>query len=118
MSRNRVRQFVVDVIGERLRHNPDKARRIGGVFELEIEGEEGGTWVLDLDHATVLPTSDTPVETRLRMSASVFLDVVAGRMNEMHAFTSGRVLVEGDAGVAVRLREVLDPAGWQSVTAP
>jgi len=33
-------------------------------------------------------------------------------MNEMHAFTSGRVLVEGDVGVAVRLREVLNPAGW------
>jgi len=104
--------FFEDVIGPRIAGNPARARKIGGIFEFVLDGDDGGTWVLDLNMAQMKPASNGDSNVVIRMSSADFLDIVEGRQNEMSAFMRGKVKIEGNIAMALKLREILQPAGW------
>jgi putative sterol carrier protein len=74
----------------------------GGVFDgsakFSIAGE--GALILDLEGVRI---SDEPADVTLSATAEVFEDILAGTQNPTSAFMSGKLLVEGDMGLAMRL---------------
>jgi putative sterol carrier protein len=78
----------------------------GGVFDgsakFSIAGE--GALILDLEGVRI---SDEPADVTLSATAEVFEDILAGTQNPTSAFMSGKLLVEGDMGLAMRLAGVL-----------
>jgi sterol carrier protein 2 len=105
-------QFFTVTLAERMAGNPDRAKKIGGVFEFVLDGDNGGTWTLDLNAPTVVAGKAEKMNVRIRMKAENFLAIVAGTMNEMQAFTQGLLKVEGNIAMALKLREVLSAKGW------
>ena len=105
-------QFFNDSLPERIAKNPDRAKKIGGVFEFVLDGDGGGTWGLDLTAPAVAAGPAANMNVRIRMKAADFVELVNGRLNEMAAFTQGRLKVEGNIAMALKLREVLQSAGW------
>ena len=59
-----------------------------------------------LDIRPALPTEET--DTVLRLSAADLGKLMAGRLNPMLAFSTGRLRVEGSKGVALKLANLLD----------
>ncbi|MDA9995436.1 SCP2 sterol-binding domain-containing protein, partial [Planktomarina temperata] len=51
--------------------------------------------------------SDDPADVTLLATADVFEDILAGTQNPTSAFMSGKLSVEGDMGLALRLAGVL-----------
>ena len=51
--------------------------------------------------------SDDPADVTLSATAEVFEDILAGTQNPTSAFMSGKLSVEGDMGLALRLAGVL-----------
>jgi putative sterol carrier protein len=78
----------------------------GGVFDgsakFSIAGE--GTLILDNQGVRI---SDDPADVTLSATADVFEDILAGTQNPTSAFMSGKLSVEGDMGLALRLAGVL-----------
>ena len=78
----------------------------GGVFDgsakFSIAGE--GALILDLEGVRI---SDEPADVTLSATAEVFEDILAGTQNPTSAFMSGKLSVEGDMGLALRLAGVL-----------
>ncbi|MEW6349460.1 MAG: SDR family NAD(P)-dependent oxidoreductase [Thermodesulfobacteriota bacterium] len=87
---------VFNRIGEAFQ--PEKASRVEVIFQFNIEGPGGGAWNVAVKDNTCVSSSGTHPQptTTIIMSDSDFLELVAGRLNAMKAYTSGKLKVQGD----------------------
>lgn len=105
-------QILLGDLATRVAKNPERAKKIGGVFEFVLEGDQGGTWHLDMNEPAVRPGPAEKMNVRIRMKASDFVAVAQGKLNPIMAFTTGRLKVEGNVALATKLQQVLSPQGW------
>jgi putative sterol carrier protein len=73
-----------------------------GIAKFEIEDE--GAIVIDEDGARA---SDDAADVTLSASADTFQDILAGNLDATSAFMTGRLKLDGDMGLAMRLGSVL-----------
>jgi putative sterol carrier protein len=90
---------------------PAKADR-GGASDLtasyrfEIEG--AGTWRVNVrGGAVTVEESDAPADCMISTDERTFLGIVSGEQNPMGAFMTGKIRVDGDMRLALRLRELI-----------
>ena len=78
----------------------------GGVFEgsAKFSITDEGSLIVDSEGVRI---SDQPADVTLSATAEVFEDILAGRQNTTAAFMSGKLTLEGDMGLAMRLAGVL-----------
>lgn len=103
--------MTVELAG-RVAKNPERARKIGGVFEFVLDGEGGGTWHLDMNEPKVVQGPAEKWDVRIRMKASDFVELATGKLNPTMAYMTGRLKVEGNISLALKLQAVLSPQGW------
>ena len=73
-----------------------------GIAKFEIEDE--GAIVIDEGGARA---SDDAADVTLIASADTFQDILAGNLDATSAFMTGRLKLDGDMGLAMRLGSVL-----------
>lgn len=112
MADKKPEQFFMEDLKTRLAGNPDRAKQIGGIFEFVLEGDEGGTWSLDMGTQEVKAEANEAMNVRIRMNDGDFLDILSGKLNPMAAFTQGKLKVEGNIAMALKLQDVLSGKGW------
>jgi putative sterol carrier protein len=84
---------------------PEQARALDASYRFDIEG--AGSWRLEAEGDRVVVTeSDAPADCVIRTDESTFMRVVAGGEGAMGAYLRGKIRVEGDLGLAVRLRDL------------
>ena len=86
--------------------DPQTLAGTDAVILFDLTGDGGGQWTLTLTDGR--PTlsdgaSDSP-ELTLRMDADDFTALAGGTINPISAFMQGRIKVEGDMGMALRLQ--------------
>jgi len=87
------------------RIGPERARSLDASYRFEIEG--AGSWRLEADgERAVVTESDAPADCVIRTDENTFLRIVRGEQSPMGAYMTGKVRVEGDLGLALRLRDV------------
>jgi putative sterol carrier protein len=87
------------------RIDPERARTLDVSYRFDIEG--AGSWRLEADGERAIVTeSDAPADCVIRTDENTFLRIVRGEQSPMGAYMTGKVRVEGDLGLALRLREV------------
>lgn len=83
-------------------------RNINAIYQFNITGPTGGSWYLDL-------TSDPPyVRTGIfnaphcivTITDSDLVEVVTGKLDGIKAFMIGKLQVQGDLGLAMRLPDL------------
>jgi putative sterol carrier protein len=76
----------------------DKAAGVELIFQFAISGPEGGSWHASI-HDGVCEVSEgtheSPTST-IKMADVDFVKLITGELNAMTAFTSGKLMVEGD----------------------
>ena len=87
----------VDALNEKLGGNG-----FDGIAKFEIEDE--GAIVIDEGGARA---SDDAADVTLIASADTFQDILAGNLDATSAFMTGRLKLDGDMGLAMRLGSVL-----------
>jgi putative sterol carrier protein len=86
--------------------DPQTLAGTDAVILFDLTGEGGGQWTLTVTDGCptlVEGAAETP-ELTLRMAADDFTALVGGTMNPISAFMQGRIKVEGDMGMALRLQ--------------
>jgi NAD(P)-dependent dehydrogenase (short-subunit alcohol dehydrogenase family)/putative sterol carrier protein len=76
----------------------DRAAGVDVVFQYSISGPKGGDWYVVIKDSTCTVQSgkhDAPTTT-IRISDDDFLALIAGKLNAMQAYTSGKLKIEGD----------------------
>ncbi len=94
---------------ERLQTKPDVVAKIGAVYQFNISGPGGGQWSVDCTKpggAVVAGTSET-AKCTVNCSDADFLNIVNGKLNPQMAFMAGKLKVQGDMGLAMKLQQIL-----------
>jgi putative sterol carrier protein len=97
-----VREFFEQVPA---RVGPEQARALEASYRFEIDG--AGSWRLEADvDRVVVSESDAPADCVIRGDEATFLGIVEGRQSAMSAYMTGKIRVDGDVGLAMRLRDL------------
>lgn len=89
---------------------PGKAEGVDAVIQFDLSGENGGLYWLKISSGSCAAGEgavENPKMT-LRASADDYASVVSGQINPMQAFMSGKIKVQGDMGIAMKLQTMFD----------
>ena len=85
----------------------DPARTRGTTASYRFDVDRAGSWRVDVnDGAVDVSESEAPADCVIRASEEDLLRVVRGELNAVTAYMTGRVRVEGDLSLAMRLRDL------------
>ena len=98
-----IREFF-DGIPDRV--GSDKAGALDASYRFDIEA--AGSWRLESNgERLVVSESDAPADCVIRSDETTFLRIVNGEQSPMGAYMTGKDKVDGDLGLALRLRDLL-----------
>lgn len=98
-------------INAALTANPSAAGTLNAVFQFDITGDNGGTWVIDArpetkdNFVTTGPSADA--QCTITMKDSDWVGLTTGTLNPMNAFMMGKIKISGDMGLAMKLQSLL-----------
>jgi putative sterol carrier protein len=109
MAAQSVRDVFERHMPEKLRAKPDVVSKINAVYQFNISGPNGGQWAVDCTQPGGLVTAGTAAGARCTVVAKDddFLNIVNGKMNPQMAFMSGKLKIQGDMGMAMKLQQIL-----------
>jgi putative sterol carrier protein len=88
------------------RLNASGARDITGAYRFDING--AGSWRVDLaDGKAEVTESSEGGDCVVSMNENVLLRVLSGDQNPMTAFLMGKIKVDGDMGLVMKLKDLL-----------
>jgi putative sterol carrier protein len=96
-------------IPARLQSKPDVVAKIGAVYQFNIAGPDGGVWTVDCTQpgGKVLAGSAPNAKCTVSAVDLDFLNIVNGKLNAQMAFMSGKLKIQGDMGLAMKLQQIL-----------
>jgi len=83
--------------------NATSASQIGAIYKFVLEGDGGGTWIVKLKGDPEISEGDGEAECVLRLPGSDFVDLLEGRTQAQDLFFAGKLQIEGDMGLAMKL---------------
>ncbi|HSN13926.1 MAG TPA: SCP2 sterol-binding domain-containing protein [Anaeromyxobacteraceae bacterium] len=93
----------------KLQAKPDVVAKIAAIYQFDIGGPAGGRWWVDCTQpggkieAGSAPNAKCTVAT----TDQDFLAIVNGRLSPQMAFMSGKLRIQGDMGLAMKLQQIL-----------
>jgi putative sterol carrier protein len=100
---------IFERIQEALQADPSRSGGLTAIYQFNLEGDDAGVYQINLSPGSVTVSEgekDTP-ECTLSLTADDFKEMVQGNLNGTALFMSGRLRVDGDLGLAMRLESVL-----------
>jgi putative sterol carrier protein len=94
---------------ERLKSKPDLVTKINAVYQFNISGPGGGQWAVDCATPGGAVTAGTVDTARCTVACADadFLNIVNGKLNAQMAFMMGKLKIQGDMGMALKLAQLL-----------
>ncbi len=99
---------IFEEIGKKAAANPAKIAGLKANFQFELSGDDGGTFHANIaDGKAEVGPGPTQANVTILMSAADFKAMVAGTLNATQAFMTGKLKIQGDMSLAMRLQAVL-----------
>jgi len=94
---------------DRLKAKPDLVTKINAVYQFNISGPSGGQWAVDCATPGGAVSAGATGNARCTVNCTDadFLAIVNGRMNPQMAFMMGKLRIQGDMGLALKLAQLL-----------
>lgn len=91
--------------------SPDVASSMNAIFEFDITGDGGGTYVLDFSDGK---TSDflskehsEDAQVTVHVAYTDWESILGGKLDATAAFMTGKIKVDGDLSLAMKLPKIL-----------
>jgi putative sterol carrier protein len=98
------REFFAD-LAARTAGGSERTRGLTASYRFDVEG--AGSWRVDVDDGSVaVSESDGAADCVIAVPEDLFLRIVSGRQSATGAFLMGKIRVEGDTGLAMRLKDL------------
>ena len=83
---------------------PSAAKGVEAVFRIELDGERGGTWFVEVasGRCTVTQQSPPKVDVTIKTDVGTWAQISTGQMEPRDAAGAGSLTFEGNAGLADR----------------
>ena len=84
----------------------ERTRGLTATYRFDVA--DAGSWRVAVDDGAVtVSESDGPADCVISAPEDLFLRIVRGQQSPMGAFLMGKIRVEGDTGLAMRLKDLL-----------
>jgi len=101
---------LIEKIGAKIAADSSVAANFGAVYKFVLEGAGGGTWLVNLKDAPGARTGDGASDCTISLAASDFVDLVQGRANGQQLYFQGKLRIDGNLGLALKLQNLADLA--------
>lgn len=101
-----VEQFFSELQGK---IDTNKTAGMNQTYQFNIEGDGGGSWYVKLTDGqpeVAAGQAESPNIT-LTADAANWLDIATGKMNGQTAFLTGKLKIQGDMSLAMKLQSIL-----------
>lgn len=105
-------QAAFDDMAKQLAEARDKAEDLTAVYQYHIVGAGGGRWVLTFDEgaATITPGTVDKPDVTITIDEEDMLAMSSGELSGVEAFMTGKLRVDGDAVLGMKLGSILGDA--------
>ncbi|HLV19337.1 MAG TPA: SCP2 sterol-binding domain-containing protein [Polyangiaceae bacterium] len=101
----------MDEAATKIQAKQDEARQVGAVYKFVLEGDGGGTWIMNLRDNVGVTEGEGEAQCTIKMNASDYVEMMEGRTTGQQLFFSGRLKIEGDMGLAMKLQKLTEILG-------
>lgn len=88
--------------------NVDAAKGMNAVIQFNLTGDGGGNYNVSIKDGTATVAEGTHPQPNmtLTMAAQDYVDMIAGKLNGQMAFMSGKLKIQGDMGLAMKMQSL------------
>lgn len=89
---------------------PEKAAGIKAKIQLDLTGDGGGQWLINIadGQIAVTPGAADSSNLTLSMAAGDYVALSMGEANPVSLFMAGKIKVQGDVGLALKFQEMFN----------
>jgi putative sterol carrier protein len=98
----------MDEASGKIAENKEQAKGIGAVYKFVLAGDGGGTWVMNLKDNPGVTEGEGDAQCTIKMEAKDYVDMLEGRANGQQLFFAGKLKIEGDMGLAMKLQKLTE----------
>ena len=90
---------------------PAAAQGVNAVIQFELTGEGGGAWQARIANGQVAVSPGRAASPTLTLTASAadYVAIVNGDLKVMSAYMGGRIQIQGDMGLALKMQQMFRP---------
>lgn len=96
----------MQLIEKEINRNPEPISGLDTVYQFEIDGEVFQLQLKD-NNAEVLQDASSAAQCKLTMSNDNFHKFLAGKLNGMTAYMTGKLKIQGDMTKALKLENIV-----------
>ena len=96
-------------ITETVKNKPDVVTKINSIYQFKLSGPNGGEWYVDLTKpgGEVKAGTNPGAKCTISMTDADFVALVSGKLTSLMAFMTGKLKIQGDMGLALKLQNIL-----------
>ncbi len=86
----------------------EKAQGLDAILQFDLSGDDGGQFYLEINDGEITKTEgihENPNMT-LKASSDDYYNVATGQLNPMQAFMSGKIKIQGDMSMAMKMQSM------------
>jgi len=89
--------------------NKDKIKGMNAIYQWDITGDNGGKWhvILKDDNLSIGQGAAATPNITLTLDGQNFMDLVTGKLNGQMAFLTGKLKIQGDMTLAMKLQSII-----------
>ena len=96
--------------GAKISQDPSVTANFGAIYKFVLDGAGGGNWIVNLKDAAGAREGDGEADCTISLGASDFVDLVEGRANGQQLYFHGKLRIDGDLALALKLQNLADLA--------
>src|SRR5688572_14848722 len=101
---------LIERLGAKVAKDPNVASNFGAIYKFVLEGAGGGTWIVNLKDAPGAREGDGDADCTISLSSTDFVDLIEGRANGQQLYFQGKLRIDGNLGLALKLQNLADLA--------
>lgn len=101
---------LIERLGAKISKDPAVAANFGAIYKFVLEGDGGGTWIVNMKDAPGARAGEGAADCTISLSSQDFVELVEGRANGQQLYFQGKLRIDGNLGLALKLQNLADLA--------